>query len=221
MTEVRTQDQGPATADPREFEETLVVLTVLLAGGPDTDALADALTTVLPLAAFLGSSALARMVAEAASEIGLVDVPEVSDAPQEILRQTAFSQLSFRAAYIRASVVRLANKVREARRTGVALREALGAWQLSESSYFGLHQEAGLRRQVGAQQVVDAMDQYGEVVGWHAEIRPTSRPNHRAAHRHNWRPALGPPLQTGAYPGVLRLCLCSISAPIPGAPEIR
>lgn len=183
--------------------------------------LADVLMDVLPLAAFLGSSELARMTAEAIAEVGLRDVPEVSVERETILQQTAFQQLGYRAAYIRAGAVRLALKIKEARRRGQALGEALSSWRVNEERFLLLHMEQAIRRQLGAERVLEAVRTYGEVVGWYAEIRPTNRPHHRSAHRSNFRPALGPPLQTGSYPGVERFCLCSVGPPISGAPEIR
>jgi hypothetical protein len=125
------------------------------------------------------------------AEIAIVAVPEVSGSG--FLRRVQEENLIYRAAYIRTATTRLSGDVQ-----GGTL-STLDA----ERHYFQLHQAQEIRRAAGGSLVAEAMDQYGQVLGWYATIRPTNRPNHREAHEKNFRPLLGPPVLTGAYPAVL------------------
>jgi hypothetical protein len=144
------------------------------------------------------------------AEIAIVDVPEVRS--RGFMRQVEEDNLIYRAAYIRTAAGRLAGA-----QAATQLEEAA----VLEAHYFNLHNAQELRRAVGGQQVAEAIELYGDTLGWYAQIRPTSRPNHRLAHEQNFQPWLGPPVLTGAYPGVLLHCLCEVGPPISGAQEIR
>lgn len=215
----RTRQQDQQIPD----EQQLAAIAEALAAGVGAAALADVLMGVLPLAAFVGSSQLAGVVAgevaSFAAEAGEIPDLRGDREPGELLAVFGLQNLLMRAAYLRAAASRLGHAIREAPREGVS--QAVEAWRDKERQYLALHLQAQARRTEGGALVFDAIQTYGEVIGWYATLRPTNRPHHRAAHRHNWRPLLGPPLQTGAYPRVLPFCLCYPGPPIPGAPEIR
>lgn len=200
MGRQRQQQQGQAQ---------LVAIATALAAGGTSEELASAIVAALPIAAdAAGGAAVAERVALEVARIAIVDVPEVADSG--FLRRVSEEQLIYRAAYIRAAVSRLASVlIRDPGRLGDALA--------TEERYFQLHRQQELRRRAGGGLVAEAIERYGDLLGWYTTIRPTNRPNHRAAHRHNWRPLLGPPVLTGAYPGVLPNCLCEVGPPIAGA----
>lgn len=199
MAEQQTSDE----AREQQVAELLAIATVLAAGGG-----------IAPLAtAIIATFAVPERVALEVARIAIVDVPEVSVA-SGFARQVQEDALIYRAAYIRAAVRRL-------RSAGDIGDQSFAAALDGERNYFELHRAQELRRATGGKQVAEAISRYGDLLGWYAEIRPTSRPNHRAAHGHNFRPLLGPPALTTAYPGVLPNCLCEVGPPVTGATEIH
>lgn len=189
-----------AERDNQERQQQLVQLAEALLAAGSVAALAAEIAAVLvvPMA-----------VALAVAEIAIVEVPGVSGSG--FIRRVGEENLIYRAAYISAAVRRLRGAGDVGNQTALAL----------EYHYFKLHQAQEIRRQVGGGQVAEALERYGTTLGWYATIRPTNRPNHRAAHEKNWYPLLGPPVLTQAYPGVLPHCLCEVGPPIDGATAIR
>ncbi len=212
----RTRQQQ--TSDERQLVAIAAVLLTGYATEQATEAaVAEAMVGALPLAAATGSVELARLVAREVAELGIDAVFSRPDVGPALAEQAALQSALYRAAYLRAAAGRLVAALQSSPST----EDALAAWRAQEERYFALHLEAQARRFAGYAEVSELMDRHGPVLGWYATIRPTNRPHHRAAHRHNWRPLSGPPVQTGAYPGVLPFCLCEAGPPIPGAREIR
>jgi hypothetical protein len=194
--------RAPSEARQTVQQQLVLIASALLTAG-SVAALADVVAEVL---------AVPKEVALKVAKIAIVDVPEVSSRGFRGLLEE--ENLIYRAAYVRTAAQRL----------GVASLDQdgrFGASEALERHYFELHQAQELRREAGGEQVAEAMDLYGSVVGWYATIRPTNRPNHRQAHAQNFRPLFGPPVLTLAYPGVLPHCLCEVGPPLEGAPEIR
>lgn len=186
-----------STSQASQEQELLLIAQALLAAGTVAglaSVIAEVLSVGLP-------------VATRVAEIAIQDVPEVRSSG--FLRQVEEEEVIYRAAYIRQASTRL-------RETGDR-----GAADDAERHYFDLHRQQAIRRLEGGERTAQAISVYGDVLGWYAQIRPTSRPNHRLAHRQNFRPTLGPPVLTQAYPGVLNHCLCEVGPPTPGAQEFH
>lgn len=89
-----------------------------------------------------------------------------------------------------------------------------------EARPFAQHLEANKRRDAVQSMEDGARELYGEYGGWHHGDPKEPRPSHKAAHGKNYR--LGTiPTSTGAKPGALPGCTCSIVAPFEGADILR
>lgn len=179
---------------------------------------ASALLALMPAALVRNGASddVARQIARLISR----DVP-VIEGSTGIMRRARIEQLLFRAAYGGAASRRVLARIVGTDRREESIREAFGGALETERGYFEKHVSVNSKRETGARRVVDAMELYGEVLSWNTTIRPTNRPNHRGAHERNWLPLAGPPVETGAYPGVLDFCLCFPGPPRPGAPMLR
>jgi len=190
--------------------------------GPLAAQLARLLLPLLPAALLrLPGGALAADVALAAARIGAEASPGVG-ATNAILRAAELENVVYRALYLKAAAGRLARAVLGAEEGG--RNEALRAAVAAERRHFASHLEASARRLAGARSVEALVELHGPVLGWyHGETRTPRepRPHHLAAHGGNFRPEAGPPVQTGAFPGVLPLCSCAAGPPHPGGPMIR
>ena len=140
-----------------------------------------------------------------------VEIPTV-EGTSGILRTARIEQVVYRALFAYYSGRRL-ELLTEAASDPAALDKQLE----KERRYYEAHLAMNQKRERGAVETLEAMERWGEVLSWNAVIRPSNRLNHREAHRQNWRPAAGPPVLTGAYPGTLPFCLCYSGAPVAGA----
>lgn len=207
---------GQSRARQQQGQRQLELIAAAILASPTPGALAPSLVGILPLAAFLGGGAAgvagANRIALIVATVVLADLSDIESAPSPYMRRVFEDQLIWRAAYVRAASRRLAEAY---------LGGRLEQQQALEDSYFKGHLRRTERRLQKATEVEQAMARFGLVVGWYALVRPTSRPHHRAAHRHNWQPMFGVPLQTGGLPGELEHCLCEVGPPIEGAPILR
>jgi hypothetical protein len=89
----------------------------------------------------------------------------------------------------------------------------------TEARHFAQHLDASKRRNAAYQMSEAARELYGEYGGWKHGDPKEPRPAHLAADGKNFR--LGTvPISTGALPGVLPGCTCSIVAPYEGGEVI-
>lgn len=90
----------------------------------------------------------------------------------------------------------------------------------SEGKNLALHLQANKRRDAAEQAEKAAIELYGAIAGWHHGDPREPRPTHLAAHGKNFR--LGTiPISTGAKPGALPGCTCSIVAPYENGEILR
>jgi hypothetical protein len=81
-----------------------------------------------------------------------------------------------------------------------------------EARNFAMHLDANRRRDAAFKMVEAAAELHGEVLGWkHGDPREP-RPAHLAADGKNFRKGTVP-ISTGALPGVLPGCTCTVVAP--------
>lgn len=208
---------GRQRDDQQEGQRQLALIAAAILAAPTpapagAPTLAAALVGILPIAAFAGGAAIADRIALEVARRVLENLPDNGNIASPYMQLVTEEQLIWRAAYARAASRRLARAYIEGR-----LDEAVAL----EDTYFAAHNRRNERRGEKALLVDEAMRAYGEIVSWHAHVRPTSRPHHRAAHRLNWQPLLGAPLQTGGIPGELLHCLCEVGPPIRGARLLR
>jgi hypothetical protein len=197
------QQRQPAEEAALVAAAVALIAATGLAQTPAIERVSEAVIGLMPAGAVRGMQ-VARLVARLSiEEIPIVDSVGFARAAQ-------LDRLMWRVAYMRASAARLL--------AGLAKGVAIETLIASETRFFELHLRMNARRLFGARDVLEAMDKWGEVLSWRITVRPTNRPYHRTADRHNWRPLLGPPIDTLAYPGVLDNCLCFSGPPIAGAP---
>lgn len=89
-----------------------------------------------------------------------------------------------------------------------------------ERRHFMAHRDAERRRTAGARMVDAAIELHGPMLGWRHGHPREPRPTHKAADGRNFD-ARTIPRSTGALPGVLPNCTCTITAPFPKAEVLR
>jgi hypothetical protein len=88
-----------------------------------------------------------------------------------------------------------------------------------EEPYLHRHRDAERRRTASAKMLDAAAELHGPILGWKHGHPREPRPHHRAADGHNFRVGRVP-ASTGALPGALPGCTCTVTAPYEGAPEL-
>lgn len=193
-------------------EEIAAAIALLLAGLVGTAgvrSLMEAVATLLdrlPLAdlpAGESSEPLRRRIAN----LIVRDRPRLSGRSQVIL-EAHLQNLLYRAHYAINALYRVS--------TADDTRKGFAA----ERRFFTAHREAERRRLASSRMLAGAMDLYGPVLSWHHGDPKEPRVTHEAADRHNFD-ARSVPVSTGAMPGVLPNCTCTVGAPIQGARMLR
>lgn len=212
----RREDQQQQETSRKALDE-LALAIALQAGASEAAAVAAITAALVPvLPAGLTGGGVGGDIAREIARIIWADIPHV-EGVEGVLRGVRLEQVYYRAAYGQAAARRLAQALSAtAGRTGG--REAFAKALDAERRYFADHLAFNARRDTVGRLTANMMELYGEELSWNAVIRPTSRPHHKAAHEHNWRPANGAPVQTGGRPGELAHCICYPGPPKPGAP---
>lgn len=86
-----------------------------------------------------------------------------------------------------------------------------------EAHHFAQHLDASRRRDAASRMVEAASELHGPLLGWRHGDPAEPRPEHAAADGSNFV-AGTVPLSTGALPGALPGCTCTVAAPMEGAP---
>ncbi len=213
MGRTRPAEQPPQEEEQSTTEEKVAALIAAILAGTIVVpnpllAIAQALLALIPtgIPAALG----ARISADTARLV-LTDQPSVT---RGLTASSAASRdnLLYRARYGIAVVGRLVKKVRSVEDLPDALAD--------ERPNFEAHKAASQRRTAAALMVDAAIALHGTTLGWIHGHPKEPRPSHKAAHRRNFD-ARRIPASTGAYPGQLPNCTCTVSAPIPGARMLR
>lgn len=89
-----------------------------------------------------------------------------------------------------------------------------------EARHFAQHLEASRRRDAAFRMVEAAAELHGPLLGWKHGDPKEPRPAHLQADGKNFR-AGTVPLSTGALPGVLPNCTCTVVAPHQNAPLLQ
>lgn len=89
-----------------------------------------------------------------------------------------------------------------------------------EAPYFTKHREAVRQRDAARRMVEAAQDRYGPILGWRHGHPNEPRPTHLAADGFNFD-ARRTPISTGALPGVLPGCTCTVTAPFDNARTLK
>ena len=208
-TRTAPQPRPQQTRQQSSEEEIAAAIAMVLAGSL-------VISGTTPLAAI--AALLLRIpdapdldVRRAAARLVLEDSPEVPRGAGA-LRTAYRDNLLYRAWYAVNATKRLGASVAG----GEDLRGALKV----EARYFAQHREANRRREAGARMVEAAVELHGPVLGWKHGSPQEPRPSHLAADGKNFD-ARRVPVSTGALPGVLPGCTCTVTAPSPGAEMLR
>src|SRR5215217_8117746 len=115
-----------------------------------------------------------------------------------------FENFLHRARFAIEATRRVTQRVVEGRSVVQAIR--------MEARPFAQHLQANRRRDAAFKMVEAAAELHGSLVGWKHGDPKEPRPSHLAADGKNFR-AGTVPASTGALPGVLPNCTCSVVAP--------
>lgn len=213
---------------PRDQQtDAQAAVAVALAGSAGTSrgaflaALAPLLLPFMPSGLLSGTDAAADAaagVAEDAAKLLYEAEPITVPRSAGFSRTAALEALSYRAAYVRAAVGRLARAVlnSEGGDRGAALRKALEAERRNLAS----HVEMTRKRLAGAKATDAMIELHGWVLNWSHRVTRTPeefRPAHKAADGLNVNLRKGMPASVVAAPGVLPGCSCAWRAPKQGA----
>lgn len=210
MGRTRELQQGQQQEQEQEpvSTETLTAAAVALVGATGQSETAAIASLAPAILAFIPGAQRGEQVARTVARISVEEIPIIDSVG--FARAAQIDRLMWRVAYMRSSAERMV--------AGLSAGVPIETLIASETRFFELHLRMNARRLLGARDVLVAMERWGEVLSWNITARPTNRPYHRVADRHNWRPLLGPPIQTLAFPGVLADCLCHSGPPVAGAP---
>jgi uncharacterized protein with gpF-like domain len=128
----------------------------------------------------------------------------------------AFSRVEHSVIYRAHYAIEAAKRLTVSLRSGKTIQEA----RAKEAPYFARHREAVRQRDAARRMVEAAQDKYGPVLGWRHGNPKEPRPTHLAADGKNFR-ADTVPTSTGALPGVLPNCTCTVTAPFENAELLR
>lgn len=128
----------------------------------------------------------------------------------------AFSRLEHSVIYRAHYAIEAAKRLTVSLQSGASLDEA----RRKEAPYFAKHREAMRQRDAARRMVEAAQDRYGPVLGWRHGNSKEPRLNHLAADGQNFD-SRHTPVSTGALPGVLPGCTCTVTAPFDNARMLR
>lgn len=167
------------------------------------------------IAALLGTlpDAPVPSVRDAAARLVAGDSDPLPDAGEASAPRSAFLEnLIHRAHYAINAARRMGRTVR----SGESLKAALNR----ESTYLAQHREANRRRSAAARMIEAAVELHGPVLGWKHGHPKEPREAHAGADGMNFSAATIP-MSTGALPGVLPGCTCTVVAPYPDGEMMR
>lgn len=197
-TERRQARPSDETSEQHVARQIALVLAgvVVLPSGVSLAAAIAVLLRLLPGAPDVNvTEAVARLVVQDQAKL-----PSRSEGTTAASR----SNVAYRAHYAIEATKRIARDVAE----GESLRDAI----VAERPNLARHLEASRRRSAGVRLVEAAAELHGPVLGWVHGHPNEPRPTHEAADGQNFR-ADSVPTSTGAYPGVLPGCTCTVAPP--------
>lgn len=204
----RRRAQQPPPQQPEGNADAVAaaaIAALILAPQPLTvPVMATALLPVMP-GWILALPELAADVAEGAAALTLADPPSLLPGAGELELRASLENLLLRGFYAIAAVRRLSAAVRGPSGTP---RERLSRALTAERRHLAAHMEARAKNLEGARSMDRARELYGNVLSWnHGETRTPSDPrlDHVGADGKNFDVTRGPPVSTGAWPGVLPL----------------
>jgi hypothetical protein len=196
QTSAKTQEASAAE------EEIAAAIALILAGSvstprPPVEVIAGLLALIpgLPDIDFDVRERVARLVVR--------DRVVAPDASGSILRAYQ-DNIAHAAHYAVNATKRVATRLAD----GETVRAAFEG----EARPFRQHLDANRRRLAGARMIEAAAELHGPLLGWKHGHPKEPRPNHAAADGANFRVG-SVPLSTGALPGVLPGCTCTVTAP--------
>lgn len=199
------------TQQPTEEEVAAAIAAMLLASTvPPAGAVAALLLLLVPRGIPVGIRG--QIASDAASFI-----PDSLPRPRRAspsLTNTYLENILFRAHYAIRALQRLSTAVMQ--RTDEDMRARLKKALMREEWYFARHREASRRRIAAAKAVDAAAELYGPLLGWRHGDPQEPRLTHLAADGKNFR-AGTVPASTGALPGALPGCTCSVVPPFKNA----
>lgn len=203
----RAQQQPPQQPEGNaDAVAAAAIAALILAPQPLTvPVMATALLPVMP-GWILALPELAADVAEGAAALTLADPPSLLPGAGELELRASLENLLLRGFYAIAAVRRLAQAVRDP--SGTPARERLSKALTAERRHLTAHIDARAKNLEGARKTDRARELYGDVLSWnHGETRTPSDPrlDHVSADGKNFDVTRGPPVSTGAWPGVLPL----------------
>lgn len=201
-----TEQQETAQDDSLTEEEVAAGIAALLAGAVRLATGVTLMAAIMKLLARLPSVPTTR-VRRVIARLALEDELELHHA-EGVIGATYLENLLLRGTYL----VNATKRVASADHPLEALK--------GERDYFAMHREAERRRIEAARMVSAAVELHGPLLGWRHGHPKEPRPDHLAADGRNFD-ARTIPISTGALPGVLPGCTCTITAPFEGAPTIR
>jgi hypothetical protein len=133
-------------------------------------------------------------------------------------RQTPGSSQTLRNAHVDNLLHRAHYAINATKR--VVRSEDIRKGFAKERMYFAAHREAERRRTAGAKMVDAAIELHGPLLGWKHGHPKEPRPTHLQADGMNFD-ARSVPAYTGALPGVLPGCTCTVTAPFENGRVLR
>lgn len=206
--EQQTQTQQQPTEE--EMAAAIAAMLIVSTTVPPAGAVAALLLVLVPRTIPVGIRN--QIAADAASFIP-DSLPRLRRA-SPALKNAYLENILFRAHYSIRALKRLSTAVmvRTDEDMLVRLKKAL----VLEEWYFARHREAS-RRRIAAVKAVDAAERlYGPLLGWRHGDPQEPRLTHLAADGKNFR-AGTVPTSTGALPGALPGCTCSVVPPFRNA----
>jgi hypothetical protein len=197
-----TAQTSAKTQEASAEEEIAAAIALILAGSvstprPPVEVIAGLLALIpgLPDIDFDVRARVARLVAR-----DNIVAPKGSGG---ILRAYQ-DNIAHAAHYAVNATKRVAANITDGAKIDAALR--------GEARHLAQHLDANRRRLAGARMIEAASELHGPLLGWKHGHPKEPRPNHAAADGANFRVG-SVPLATGALPGVLPGCTCTVTAP--------
>ncbi|MDP9437677.1 MAG: hypothetical protein M3P49_02875, partial [Actinomycetota bacterium] len=189
-----------------EVAVAAAIAALILAPQPATvPVMAAELLPVLP-AWLLALPELAADVAEGAAALALASPPSLKPGAGELELRASLENVLVRGFYVVAAARRLSEAVRGT--SDAPVRERLSKAVRTERGHLSAHIKARAKNLEGARKTDRARELYGDVLSWnHGETRTPADPrlDHLSADGKNFDVRRGPPVSTGAWPGVLPL----------------
>jgi hypothetical protein len=203
VTETRSRPEKQSSQAPTE-EEIAAAIALILAGTVTTPRPpVEVIAGLLALIPGLPDEARESPVRERVARLVLRDRIAPNDATGSV-RRAYQDNLAHAAHYAVNATKRVAAKLAE----GDGLKAAFEG----EARPFAQHLDANRRRLAGARMVEAAAELHGPLLGWRHGHPKEPRPAHKAADGANFRVG-SVPASTGALPGVLPGCTCTVVSP--------